>query len=270
MYLGIDLGTSSVKCVLMDESQKILASHTSPLSVSRPHDGWSEQNPADWITAIEQTLDSLKKSNAVGLSAVRGVGLSGHMHGATLIDESDEVIRPCMLWNDTRSHEQAHRLDTAESRNIAGNILFPGFTAPKVAWVAENEPEAFSRMAKILLPKDYVRLWLTGEHVAEMSDAAGTGWLDVGARCWSDDLLHAMGLEQFHMPWLVEGCEVSGVVQCLTEFLSISHGTKDTSPQDIPPIKLSLLMSIFSILPVLILSKTHAALSGSTTSVTGT
>jgi xylulokinase len=213
MYLGIDLGTSSVKIVLMDDNQKIVASHTATLGVSRPHDGWSEQDPADWINAIEQTLHALKESDAASLSAVRGVGLSGHMHGATLIDENDEVIRPCMLWNDTRSHEQAHRLDTAASRKIAGNILFPGFTAPKVAWVAENEPEVFSRAAKILLPKDYVRLWLTGEHVAEMSDAAGTGWLDVGARCWSDELLQATGLEQFHMPWLVEGTEVSGVVR---------------------------------------------------------
>jgi len=213
MYLGIDLGTSSVKTVLMSEEQKILASQTAPLSVSRPHDGWSEQNPADWIKAIEQTLELLKKSDAKSLSAVRGIGLSGHMHGATLIDENDDVIRPCMLWNDTRSHEQAHRLDTEESRKIAGNILFPGFTAPKVAWVAENEPDAFSRTSKVLLPKDFVRLWLTGEHVAEMSDAAGTGWLDVGARCWSDELLQSMGLEQFHMPWLVEGTEVSGVLR---------------------------------------------------------
>lgn len=213
MYLGIDLGTSSVKTILMDDSQNILATQTAPLSVSRPQDGWSEQNPNDWIRAIEHTLNSLKASDASSLSAIRGIGLSGHMHGATLIDKNDDVIRPCMLWNDTRSHEQAHRLDTAASRKIAGNILFPGFTAPKVAWVAEKEPEAFSRIAKVLLPKDYVRLWLTGEHVAEMSDAAGTGWLDVGARCWSEELLQAMGLEQSQMPWLVEGTEVSGVVR---------------------------------------------------------
>lgn len=213
MYLGIDLGTSGVKTVLMDQSQAIVASQTAPLSVSRLHDGWSEQNPAHWISAIEQTLDRLKVSDGASLAAVRGIGLSGHMHGATLIDQHDKVIRPCMLWNDTRSHAQASRLDTPASRKIAGNILFPGFTAPKVAWVAENEPEAFSRIAKILLPKDYVRLWLTGEHVAEMSDAAGTGWLDVGARSWSDALLQAMGLEQSHMPSLVEGTEVSGTVR---------------------------------------------------------
>ncbi len=210
MYLGIDLGTSSVKSVLMDEAQHIVASHSATLSVSRPHDGWSEQDPADWINAIEHTLEALKSSHATELSAVRGIGLSGHMHGATLLDADDRVIRPCMLWNDTRSHAQAHRLDTPRFRDIGGNILFPGFTSPKVAWVAENEPENFARVAKVLLPKDYARLWLTGEHVGEMSDAAGTGWLDVGARHWSDELLEATGLTTEHMPRLVEGTDVSG------------------------------------------------------------
>ncbi len=213
MYLGIDLGTSSVKTVLMDEQQNIVVSHSAPLTVSRLHDGWSEQNPSDWIKAIENTLDAVKHSHAKELAATRGIGLSGHMHGATLIDDQDNVIRPCMLWNDTRSHEQAHRLDTPQSRKIAGNILFPGFTAPKVAWVAEHEPEAFARIAKVLLPKDYARLWLTGEHAADMSDAAGTGWLDVGERCWSTELLSATGLQDSQMPRLVEGTESSGTLR---------------------------------------------------------
>ena len=213
MYLGIDLGTSSAKSVLMDDDQNIVASHSSPINVSRPHDGWSEQDPADWIEAIETSLEALASSHADVLSAVRGIGLSGHMHGATLIDKDDQVIRPCMLWNDTRSHQQAERLDTDQSRKLAGNILFPGFTAPKVAWVAENEPALFDRIAKVLLPKDYVRLWLTGEHVAEMSDAAGTGWLDVGARHWSDELLDACKLQREQMPSLVEGTAVSGTLR---------------------------------------------------------
>ncbi len=210
MYLGIDLGTSSVKSVLMNEAQEILASHSAALSVSRPHDGWSEQDPAHWISAIEHTLNALQQSHAAQLSAVRGIGLSGHMHGATLLDSDDNILRPCMLWNDTRSHEQASRLDTDTSRTIAGNILFPGFTAPKVAWVAENEPAIFQQIAKVLLPKDYARLWLTGEHVADLSDAAGTGWLDVGQRSWSDTLLSATGLDREQMPRLVEGTQVSG------------------------------------------------------------
>lgn len=215
MYLGIDLGTSSVKSVLMDEVQTIVASHSATLSVSRPHDGWSEQDPADWINAIEHTLEALKSSHGSELSAVRGIGLSGHMHGATLLDADSQIIRPCMLWNDTRSHAQAQRLDTPRFRQIGGNILFPGFTSPKVAWVAENEPENFARLSRVLLPKDYARLWLTGEHVSEMSDAAGTGWLNVAGRCWSEELLKATGLGIQHMPRLVEGTEVSGQLRAV-------------------------------------------------------
>lgn len=213
MYLGIDLGTSSAKCVLMNDEQSIVASHSTSVSVSRLHDGWSEQDPAHWIQAIETTLAALAASHSDALSSVRGIGLSGHMHGATLLDSSDQILRPCMLWNDTRSDAQARRMDTEQSRQVCGNILFPGFTAPKVAWVAENEPDVFARIAKVLLPKDYVRLWLTGEHVAEMSDAAGTGWLDVQNRCWSDELLSATGLQREQMPALVEGTDVSGLLR---------------------------------------------------------
>ncbi len=213
MYLGIDLGTSSAKSVLMNDEQTIVGSHTVPLTVERPHDGWSEQDPNDWIKAVEQTLDALAVSHSDALSAVRGIGLSGHMHGATLLDNSDQIIRPCMLWNDTRSHKQAQTLDTERSRQLAGNILFPGFTAPKVAWVADNEPAVFARIAKVLLPKDYLRLWLTGEYVGEMSDAAGTGWLDVEQRGWSDELLQASGMRLEQVPSLVEGTDVSGALR---------------------------------------------------------
>ncbi|MFK7992694.1 MAG: xylulokinase [Granulosicoccus sp.] len=213
MYLGIDLGTSSAKIVLMNEQQTIVASHSTSVAVSRPHDGWSEQDPAHWLSAIEASLAALAASHKSELAQVKGIGLSGHMHGATLLDKDDQILRPCMLWNDTRSQAQASRLDTQRSRDLSGNILFPGFTAPKVAWVAENEPDVFERIAKVLLPKDYVRLWLTGEHVAEMSDAAGTGWLDVEKRSWSDHLLTATGLTSEQMPALVEGTAVSGTLR---------------------------------------------------------
>lgn len=213
MYIGIDLGTSSVKTVVIDDSQQVVATANAPLEVSRPHDSWSEQNPGDWIAGVEKTFAELASSNAKALSAVRGIGLSGHMHGATLIDSADKVLRPCILWNDTRSHEEAALLDTDRSRDLCGNILFPGFTAPKIAWVAKHEPEIFAKVAKVLLPKDYLRLWLTGEHVSEMSDAAGTGWLDVAKRDWSDELLAACNLDKSNMPSLVEGSEVSGVLR---------------------------------------------------------
>ena len=209
MYLGIDLGTSGLKAVLIGEDQKILGEATEPLSVSRPRDGWSEQAPADWIVAAEAALDALAADP--GLGGVGGVGLSGQMHGATLVDASDQAIRPCILWNDSRSRKEASAMDAdPDFRSISGNIVFPGFTAPKLAWIRENEPDLFERVAKVLLPKDYLRLWLTGEHVAEMSDAAGTSWLDTRARAWSPKLLEKTGLSTAQMPRLVEGSDVSG------------------------------------------------------------
>ncbi|AMJ48594.1 xylulose kinase [Cereibacter sphaeroides] len=211
MYIGLDLGTSGLKGILIDEEQRVLAEAVAPLAVSRPHKGWSEQSPADWIAAAEAVMDQLA---AHGLSDVKGIGLSGQMHGATLLDASDEVLRPCILWNDTRSHAEAAALDAdSRFRAVTGNIVFPGFTAPKLVWVERHEPAIRERVAKVLLPKDYLRLWLTGEHVAEMSDAAGTSWLDVGARDWSDALLAATGLTRDAMPRLVEGSAVSGALR---------------------------------------------------------
>lgn len=208
MYIGLDLGTSGLKGLLIDDDQRVLAEATAPLTVQRPHEGWSEQSPADWIAAAEAVLDALA---AQGLAAVRGIGLSGQMHGATLLDAREEVLRPCILWNDTRAHEEAAELDDDPMfRRVTGNIVFPGFTAPKLLWVERHEPALRAKVAKVLLPKDYLRLWLTGDHVAEMSDAAGTAWLDTGARDWSDDLLAATGLSRAEMPRLVEGSAVSG------------------------------------------------------------
>lgn len=207
MYIGLDLGTSGLKGILIDDAQKVLAEASAPLTVSRPHDGWSEQAPADWVGAAEKVLGELAGH---GLGQVRGIGLSGQMHGATLLDAADDVLRPCILWNDTRAHAEAAELDAdPRFRALSGNIVFPGFTAPKLVWVARHEPQVFARVAKVLLPKDYLRLWLTGEHVAEMSDAAGTSWLDTGKRDWSDDLLAASGMSRAQMPRLVEGSEVS-------------------------------------------------------------
>ncbi|WP_284165264.1 xylulokinase [Frigidibacter sp. SD6-1] len=208
MYLGLDLGTSGLKGVVVDAAQRIVAEAAAPLTVSRPHDGWSEQSPADWIAAAEAVFAALPAEVRVG---VKAIGLSGQMHGATLLDAADNVLRPSILWNDTRAHAEAAMLDAdPRFRALSGNIVFPGFTAPKLLWVRAHEPEIYGRVAKVLLPKDYLRLWLTGEHVAEMSDAAGTSWLDTGARDWSDDLLAATGLGRDHMPRLVEGSEVAG------------------------------------------------------------
>jgi xylulokinase len=209
MYIGLDLGTSAVKALLIGADQEVIAEARAPLEVSRPHPGWSEQSPADWLKATTEAMEGL--SAQADLSGVKGMGLSGHMHGATLIDKSGDVLRPCILWNDTRSHVEAAAMDAdPQFRAVSGNIVFPGFTAPKLAWLRANEPQVFAQTARVLLPKDYLRLWLTGEAVSEMSDAAGTAWLDVGARDWSDALLEATGLTRAHMPKLVEGCAPSG------------------------------------------------------------
>jgi len=211
MYLGLDLGTSGVKALLIDADQRVIGSANGALSVSRPHSGWSEQAPADWLRATREAIAGLKAQFSAELAAVKGIGLSGHMHGATLIDKSGEVLRPCILWNDTRSYKQAAALDAdPRFRALTGNIVFPGFTAPKLAWVKDNEPEIFAKVAKVLLPKDYLRFWLTGEYLSEMSDSAGTSWLDTGKRAWSPELLAATDLGQEHMPGLVEGTDEAG------------------------------------------------------------
>ncbi|WP_193176838.1 xylulokinase [Oricola nitratireducens] len=211
MYLGIDLGTSSVKALLIDGDQQVIDSASAAVELSRPHHGWSEQDPADWIEATSNALSGLQRDHAQEMAAVRGIGLSGHMHGATLLDADDKVLRPCIMWNDVRSFREAAALDAdPRFRAITGNIVFPGFTAPKLVWVRNNEPEIFAKVRKVLLPKDYLRLWLTGEHISEMSDSAGTSWLDTGARAWSADLLAATDLGKDAMPALVEGSEPGG------------------------------------------------------------
>ncbi len=207
-YLGIDIGTSGVKALLIDEHGRALGDASAPaVEPVRPHPGWSEQNPTDWRTATLAAVDKLKLSHPSELSAVRGIGLSGHMHGATLLGKNDEVLRPCILWNDGRSAAECLEMEAAlpTLRNLSGNIAMPGFTAPKIAWVRKHEPAIYDKIAKVLLPKAYVRLLLTGEHVEDMSDAAGTLWLDVAKRDWSDDLLAVTGLTRDHMPRLVEG-----------------------------------------------------------------
>jgi xylulokinase len=209
MFIGLDLGTSGVRALLVDGAGAAIHSTEAPLTVAHPHPGWSEQDPDDWVAAATSALKRLQADRPGEIAQLRGIGLSGQMHGATLLDENGAVLRPCLLWNDTRSHQQATRFDALPGmREISGNIVFPGFTAPKLAWVAEHEPELFARVAKVLLPKDYLSYWLTGCMVSDMSDAAGTSWLDVGARAWSPELLTATGMRKDQMPELREGCEV--------------------------------------------------------------
>jgi xylulokinase len=213
MYLGIDLGTSGVKVVLMDEHGSIVASASHGLTVSRVKPLWSEQNPLDWWAATEQAMDDLSKNH--NLSTVKSMGLSGQMHGATLLDVDGEILRPAILWNDGRCAEECTELEAMvpESRKITGNIMMPGFTAPKLLWVQKKEPDCFAKIAKVLLPKDYLRYRLSGDFAADLSDASGTMWVDVAARDWSDQLLSATGLDRTHMPRLYEGNQVTGYLK---------------------------------------------------------
>jgi len=211
MYLGLDLGTSGLRAGLIDEDGVPRAASEATYPVAHPRSGWSEQDPADWIAACEAAIAELRRTHPGEFHALRGIGLSGQMHGATLIGSDDRVLRPCILWNDTRAHEEAATLDaTSGVQETSGNIVFPGFTAPKLLWVERHEPEVFAATVKVLLPKDYLRFWLTGGMVSEMSDAAGTAWLDVGARAWSDRLLEAGHMRREQMPDLVEGSAPSG------------------------------------------------------------
>jgi xylulokinase len=211
LYLGIDIGTSSVKAVLLDDRGSVVAQAAEALEVSRPLPGFSEQDPDSWWQATVKAVRALPPAQR---ALVQGVGLSGQMHGATLLDSQDRPLRAAILWNDGRSAAECLELERREpaSRAITGNIIMPGFTAPKLLWVSRHEPEIFRRISCVLLPKDYVRLKLTGEKVSDMSDASGTAWLDVGKRDWSDALLSATGLTRAHMPRLVEGTSPSGML----------------------------------------------------------
>lgn len=209
MFLGIDIGTSSVKAVLTDADGVVVGIASRPCTVSRPHPLWSEQEPEDWVSAAVAAVDELAERQPAALAAVLGIGFSGQMHGAVLLGADNRVLRPAILWNDGRSHRQCATLEETlpTLRDISGNIAMPGFTAPKLLWVAEEEHEVFAALAKVLLPKAYVRWRFTGAMVEEMSDASGTLWLDVGRRDWSDDLLAATRMTRAHMPDLAEGSD---------------------------------------------------------------
>lgn len=214
MYLGIDIGTSGVKAVLVSEAGAVVATAARELALSHPAPLWSEQDPDTWVDAAIGAIDDLALQHPREVAQVRGIGLSGQMHGATLLGADGRPLRPAILWNDGRSHAECVELERRcpSLHAIAGNLAMPGFTAPKLLWVARHEPRIFERVAKVLLPKAYVRYRLTGEMAEDMSDAAGTLWLDVGRRSWSAELLHATGLDLHHMPRLVEGSEASAAL----------------------------------------------------------
>ncbi|HGN2345999.1 TPA: xylulokinase [Proteus mirabilis] len=210
MYLGLDLGTSSVKAIIMNEQGDVVASHSIPLTFSRPHPQWSEQDPQAWWRATDEAIKQLSRTQP--MEQIQAIGLSGQMHGAVLLDAQQNILRPAILWNDGRSVKQCLRLakQYPQFKEITGNLVMPGFTAPKLQWVAENEAEIFCQIAHVLLPKDFLRWKMSGNFASDMSDAAGTLWLDMQKRDWSDELLAATGLSRCQMPTLFEGNQITG------------------------------------------------------------
>lgn len=211
-FLGIDIGTSAVKAVLVDQAQHIIADATRPLAIQQPRPGWSEQAPEDWWRAVEAAAADIARAAPDAWRAIRAIGLSGQMHGLVPIDAAGAPIRPAILWNDGRAAAEAAELAAAvpEMTRLAGVLPMAGLTAPKALWLKRHEPENFARLACLLLPKDYVRLRLTGQRLTDVSDAAGTLWLDQAARAWSPALAAACGLRPDQLPPIVEGPAAAG------------------------------------------------------------
>ena len=215
MYLGIDIGTSSVKAVVVDDAQHILATASAPLAVSRPKELWSEQNPEDWWSAVEHAIAELRQKAGKAWQAVKGIGLSGQMHGVVLLDGAGRPIRPAILHNDGRSHAEARELNRKLPGigTIAGVPAMPGFAAPKLLWLARHEPDVIGRAQHLLLPKDYVRFRMTHGFATDMCDASGALLLDVAKRQWSHEVAAAAGIPLEMLPTPLEGSAVSGLLQ---------------------------------------------------------
>lgn len=215
LYIGIDLGTSAVKLLLVNENGEILGDISEEYPIYFPHPGWSEQNPEDWYKAVLTGLGRLL--DGVDRAQVKGIGIGGQMHGLVVLDSDDNVIRPAILWNDGRTEKQVEYLNNVIGKEklseYTANIAFAGFTAPKILWMKENEPDKFSRIKKIMLPKDYIVYKLTGVHSCDYSDASGMLLLDVKNKCWSDEMVEICGISKEQLPALYESYDVVGAVK---------------------------------------------------------
>lgn len=214
MYIGIDLGTSAVKLLLVDETGAILNKVSEEYPLSFPYPGWAEQEPSDWWNACVRGIHRLTEGTDV--SAIRGIGIGGQMHGLVILDEKDRVIRPAILWNDGRTSEETDWLNTVIGKEklseLTANIAFAGFTAPKILWMRKHEEENFRRIRRIMLPKDYINYRLTGVHSCDYSDAGGTLLLDVRNKRWSEEMLEICGIREEQLPALYESSEVTGTL----------------------------------------------------------
>lgn len=226
-YIGVDLGTSAVKLLLMAGDGTIKNIVTKEYPLSFPHPGWSEQNPDDWITAVKEGIKELTVD--IDKTEIAGIGAGGQMHGLVILDKEDNVIRPAILWNDGRTGEETEYLNNEIGEDklteYTGNIAFAGFTAPKLLWVRKHEPHNFAKIAKVMLPKDYVNYRLTGVHCTDYSDASGMLLLDVKNKHWSSEMLDICGISEDMMPKLFESYDVVGT---LTKEAADELGLPDT------------------------------------------
>ena len=215
LYIGIDLGTSAVKLLLMDETGKVLNIVSKEYPLSFPNPGWSEQNPSDWWAQSKAGLKELTAN--VDKNSIAGISFGGQMHGLVVLDENDEVIRPAILWNDGRTQKETDYLNNEIGKEklskLTGNIAFAGFTAPKILWLKANEPQNFAKIKKIMLPKDYIAYRLTGEFSTDYSDASGMLLLDVKNKCWSKEMLDICDVKEEWMPKLYESYEKTGTLK---------------------------------------------------------
>ena len=211
-YIGIDLGTSAVKLLLVDSDGKIISSTSREYPIFYPQNGWSEQNPEGWLEAVKSGLDELVSE--IDRSCVRGISFGGQMHGLVVLDKNDNVIRPAILWNDGRTEEETKYLNEVIGKEklseYTANIAFAGFTAPKILWLKKNEPENFKKISKLMLPKDYIAYKMTGVHSTDYSDASGMLLLDVKNKCWSEEMLDVCSVKREWLPKLYESFDVTG------------------------------------------------------------
>ncbi len=230
-FLGIDTSTTSSKALLIDEKGEVIAVASNPHTLQTPKPLWSEQDPREWWVAVSASIKSVLEQAGIGGEGVGAVGLTGQMHGLVLLDDAGEVLRPAILWNDQRTQSQCDEIHQIVGKEkfiqITGNVALTGFTAPKILWVKENEPEVFAKAKHVLLPKDYVRLKLTGEYAMDKADGAGTVLFDLKARDWSDEILAALDIPRTWMPKTFEGTEFTGTV---TEEAAALTGLKVGTP----------------------------------------